>query len=253
MSDRHQYQNPPIKEAICRFRFESEQDWDPLLPGRLQRALNDDYTGKAQEQRSLSVRFDAYGKEPPNVNEVATTQLVKEDGTRMVGVGHNVLSVHMLYPYQDPGETEDVGWEEFKDRISKALSAYWEEAKPSGVKKIGIRYANEIMIPQEEARVDDYIRDALPRLKEDLFRLAWFSCRIVYLYEDGARIFVRQKALEPIDEHVRILLDLNVVWESDDELISQGDAFAKAEDLRNRERTAFEAFITDKSRSLFDA
>ena len=63
---------------------------------------------------------------------------------------------------------------------------------------------------------------------------------------------VRQEALEPIDKHVRILLDLDVVWESNDELISQGDAFAKAEDLRNRERAAFEAFITDKSRSLFN-
>lgn len=253
MPDRRQYLNPPIKEAACEFHFESEQDWDPLLPGRLQQALNDDYTGRAREERSLSVKFDAYGNERPEVNEMAKIQLVTENRTRRVGVGRDVLSIHMLRPYQDPGETEDIGWEEFRERISRALSAYWDVAKPSGVQRIGIRYANEITIPKQEATVSDYIRDALPRLQGDLFDLAGFSCQVAYLYEDGAYLFVRQQTLEPIGGHVRILLDLHVVWKSDDKLVSQDDALAKAEDLRDRERVAFEAFITDESRKLFDA
>lgn len=253
MPERRQYKNPPIKEAICEFRFGSERDWDPLLPGKLQQALGGDYTGKAREQRSLSVGFEAYGNKPPDVKEVAKIQLVTEGNKRMVGVGRNMLSVHMLRPYQDSDEAEGgIGWEEFKTRISKALSAYWGVANPDGVSQVAIRYMNEIRIPEEEVRVDDYINDALPQLEETPVHLAGFSCRVVYLYEDGVCLFAHQEALEPIDGQVRFLLDFNVVWEAD-ELISKDEALAKAEDLRDRERSAFEAFITDKSRDLFDA
>ena len=55
---------------------------------------------------------------------------------------------------------------------------------------------------------------------------------------------------------------LQVMWAFCSILMSYGKihsrldkvrALAKAEDLRNRERTAFEAVITDKAREVFDA
>ena len=45
---------------------------------------------------------------------------------RMVGIGPDVLSVHMLRPYQDPDKAEEGGWVEFRPRIETALGAYWK-------------------------------------------------------------------------------------------------------------------------------
>ena len=58
--------------------------------------------------------------------------LFTEDQTRAVGVGPDVLSVHMLRPYQRPEPPEESGWDEFRPRIATALKAYWDVAEPVG-------------------------------------------------------------------------------------------------------------------------
>ena len=255
MSERRQYPNPPIKEAVCEFHFGPNQDWDPLLPGKLQQALGERYTGKAREARSVSIGLETHDDRPPNIKyreEAAKIQLVTGDGTRMAGVGKNVLSVHMLRPYQSPDEAERVGWDAFVPLITEALSAYWDVANPGGVKQIGIRYINEILIPEESVEVDDYIKDALPKVEGIPDTTSGFVCWVEYAYDDNVRLRLCQATLKTPPEHIGLLLDLDVVWKSD-EAISQDDAVAKAMDLRDRERAAFEAFITDKSRDLFDA
>lgn len=256
MPKRRQYRNPPIKEAVCEFRFGPKQDWDPLLPGKLQQALGNAYTGQALEQRAVSIGLQTHEDRPADLKYgegVVNIQLATDNGKRRVGVGRNVLSVHMLHPYQLPDEHGRTGWDAFVPRIEKALSAYWGLVQPDGVKRIGIRYINEILIPEEDVEIGDYIRDALPHGHEIPVNLEGFICRVEYAYvADNARLAVSQATLNAPEGHTQILLDLDVIWEFD-ELISQGDALAKAKDLRIREREAFEAFITNKSRDLFDA
>ena len=38
-----QYNSPPIKEAICEFRFRSETPWDLAVPGLIYAELKDDF------------------------------------------------------------------------------------------------------------------------------------------------------------------------------------------------------------------
>ena len=257
-TERRQYKNPPIKEAVCEFRFGPKQDWDPLLPGNLQQALcglGDEYTGKALEQRIVSVGIETHEDKPPALKYdegAIKVQLATEKNIRRIGVGRNVLTIHMLAPYQDSSDDVESGWPEFAHRIKNALSAYWNLVNPDGVFQVGIRYINEILIPEEEVEIDDYVKDALPRGEGIPDTVNGFGCRIEYIYDDVVRLALSQATLKPPPGHVKILLDLDVVWKSD-ELISQDESVAKAKDLRDRERTAFEAFITNKSRDLFDA
>ena len=255
MNERRQYRNPPIKEAFCEFHFGPRQDWDPIIPGKLHRELGDRYSGKARERRSVSIGLETHEDRSPDIKyreDATKVQLVTEDNTRIVGIGQDVLSIHMMHPYQDPDDPESAGWEDFFRRIKEALSAYWELVRPAGVQQIGIRYINEILVPKKEIRIDGYIKDALPRGAGIPNTVNGFACSIEYRYDDDVRLALTQATLKPPPEHMKILLDLYVVWKSN-ELISQDEALAKAEDLRNRERTAFEAFITDESRNLFDA
>ena len=79
-------------------------DWDPTVPGKLQAELGDEYSGKPREQRAVQVGLRVQKGKPADLQYdegLAKVQLVTKQGTRMVGVGPDVLSIHMLRPYQD--------------------------------------------------------------------------------------------------------------------------------------------------------
>lgn len=252
---RRRYENPPIEEALCEFRFQPDQGWNLTVPGKLHVELGNEYTGRPQEQKVVNVTLNAQGGQPSRLSYeegFAKTQLVTNDGKRQVGVGKDVLSVHMLRPYQDPLYPDQTGWDEFRPRIEKALDAYWKVMQPKGVNRIGLRYVNKIVIPQVAVRVEDYLKCALPEVAglPDLQRS--FVSRVEYDYADGIRLVLSQGSILAPEAHVGFLLDLDVIWENP-EGVARDEALSKVGDLRTREREAFETVITEKARELFNA
>ena len=255
MNQRRRYRNPPIEEALCEFRFLPSREWDLTIPGKLHLRLGDAYSGKPQEQKVVDIALNAEEGQPPRMSYgagPAKVQLITPDGKRQVGVGKDVLSVHMLRPYQDPRNLGRRGWDEFRPRISAALDSYWKVTEPIGVCRIGVRYLNKIIIPQKAVAVERYLKCALPVVRGFPDRLNHFMSRIDYAYEDDVRIVLSQGSINAPQDHVGFLLDLDVIWENS-QAVGQDEALARAEDLRNRERTAFEAVITDKAREVFNA
>ena len=255
MQERRRYRNPPIEEALCEFRFKPGRAWDLTIPGKLQAAIGDEYMGKPQEQRVVQVGLEVQGDKPSNLQlgeGLARVQLVTGNGKRMVGVGSDVLSIHMLRPYQNPREPKLSGWEEFRPRIETALDAYWKVAQPVGVLRIGIRYINRIVIPQGTVRIEEYLKCGMPDVDGLPDQLTNFMSRVDYTYGDGVRIVLSQGSIDAPPDHVGFLLDLDVIWENP-EPVDKARALTIANDLRDRERAAFEAVITDRARELFDA
>ena len=255
MEQRRRYRNPPIEEALCEFRFKPGQAWDLTIPGKLQAAIGEEYVGKPQEQRVVQVGLQVQGDKSSNLQlgeGLAKVQLVTGDGKRMVGVGPDVLSIHMMRPYQDPREPERSGWEEFRPRTETALGAYWDVAQPLGVLRVGIRYINKIVIPQGTVAVEKYLKCALPDVAGLPDQLTNFMSRVDYSYADNVRIVLSQGSVDVPPGQVGFLLDLDVIWENS-EPVDKLRALSIANDLRERERAAFEAVITDKARELFDA
>jgi len=255
MEQRRRYKNPPIEEALCEFRFRPRQDWDLTIPGKLHGEIQDAYSGKPRQQNVVEATLQTGGDQRPNVTYregLAKVQLVTEDGTRMVGIGQDVLSVHMLRPYQDAVAPEKSGWDEFRPRLEEALDAYWHVAGPVGVYRIGIRYINKIVVPQRRVEVGDYLKCAPPNADGLPDQMNGFVSRVEYVYEDGVRLILSHGNADAPKDHIGFLLDIDVIWEASDP-VDRDEALAKADDLRARERTAFEALITDDARGLFDA
>ncbi len=255
MSERQIYKNPPIEEALCEFRFQPSQDWDLTIPGKLHLQLGTEYRGKPQEQKVVNFELNAQEGQPPNISYgegLAKVQLLTENGRRIVAIGRDVLSVHMLRPYQITEHGGPSGWDEFKPRIRQALDAYWEVAQPQGVNKVGIRYINRIVIPEDTVRVADYLLCALPIVAGLPGSLSNFMSRVEYQYGDGVTLVLSQGSIDAASNHVGFLLDLDVTQEIP-ETVDQPEALAIAENLRERERIAFESVITDKARELFNA
>ena len=118
--------------------------------------------------------------------------------------------------------------------------------------RIGIRYINKIVVPQTPVEVESYLKCALPEVSGLPDRLHNFVSQVEYVYPDGVRLVLSQSLVNAPKGHVGFLLDLDVIWEST-EPITRDEALTKADDLRAREREAFETVITDKARELFDA
>lgn len=253
MTERH-YAHPPIEEALCEFRFSPSRDWDFTVPGKLQTELGDEYTGKPRQQTAVRLGLEAQEGRPPNVRYdegVARVHLVSKDGTRLVGVGPDVLSIHMLRPYRAEGPPGRTGWNEFRRRISAALDAYWKVAEPLGVTRIGIRYLNKIVVPQNTVRVEHYLRCALPDVEGLPDRLNNFVSRVDYAYEDGVRLVLLQGSVDVPSDCVGFLLDLDVIWE-DATAVFRDAALTIVDNLHDRDLVAFEAVITERARGLFN-
>ena len=253
MTQGQRYGKPPIEEAVCELRFKSDQDWDFTVPGRLYTKLENEYPGKPRDQKAVAIGLDIQEGGPANMkyNEgLVGVQLLSKNQKRMVGVGPNRLTIHMLKPYQDP-DIEIDGWEDFKSRIEVALYTYWDVAKPEGICRVGIRYINKIIIPEQEADIKEYFQITFPNVEELPKKLTRFVNQVEYDYEDDVCLILSQGYADVSQERSReLLLDLDVIW-SPHEPVPQKRALAMTDVLHSREIEAFEAIITDKTRELF--
>ena len=208
------------------------------------------YPGTPRLQKSVELGVQIRGGSPHNFQfgeGPGKVQLITKDEKRIVGVGPNTLSVHMLHPYQDPNDLDKIGWDEFLPRISRALDAYWGVTQPQGVIRIGIKYINKLVIPGELTKVSEYLRCALPDVDGLPSHLLNLMSRAEYAYEDNVRLALSQGKVEN-----GFILDIDVIWEGYDAL-SRIETDTRIDDLRNREREVFETVITDKARGLFNA
>jgi uncharacterized protein (TIGR04255 family) len=255
MAKRRRYKNPPIEEAVCEFRFTPGPEWDLTIPGKLHAVVRDTYPGKPRHQNVVEAALQSESGRSPNLmfrEGIMKVQLVNEAGNRMLAVGQDVLSVHVLRPYQNPEDPETSGWDEFRPRIETGLRAYWTVAEPVGVHRIGIRYINKIVIPRPTIRIETYFACGPPPIKDLPEQVGALLSHVEYRYEDGAKLLLTHANTEAPIGSVGFLLDLDVVREAPEPL-PQERVMERVDELRERERSAFEAVITNAARELFDA
>jgi uncharacterized protein (TIGR04255 family) len=247
----HKYKNAPIIEALCEFTFvpmTAPEGHFFMLPGLLKAELGADYPGSPREQRLQSVMLPAGQTNITVQDSLFRIQMPTGDGTRLLSIGPNTLSVSMLKPYGEDG------WEgEFLPRITKALKAYKKVAKPASVSRIGVRYINQIQIPVADANVENYIvlKDSAPGLLKA--NPISFVRRQEYVKEDTTKIIITYaKTIPATSNHTGVLLDIDTIWDSKP-ISEEKDIIKKVKDLHRLEGAVFEALITDSARELFNA
>jgi uncharacterized protein (TIGR04255 family) len=248
-SHRRQYKNPPIEEAICEFRFDPDPAWDLTILGKLHERLKDEYQGKPVDQRTLAADLSQGASEGSldmvMKGGISRLKFPTSDGTRLVSVGRNVLGVSSLRPYE--------GWDSLFPRVTRALEAYQEVASHLSITRVGVRYINRIVVPGSGIDLGRYFKCLPPHVPGLPGGPGNFLTRVEYSYEDEATLLLNYAAVDSPEGSSAFLLDLDVAWQADDGKRTIDEAVSLVGDLRNRERSAFEALITDDTRRLFDA
>lgn len=255
------YKNPPIEEAICEFRFAPSRDWDLTIPGKLHHQIIDEYGGQPKELRVLETTVktgsDSEAAEIQHRAEIGKLLLVNNEGTRMVGVGPDVMSVHMLRPYQNSAAPETSGWDEFRPRIEKAIKAYWGVANPRGVSRIGVRYINKLVVPKQKEGIKRSLKKLVECTPPDIHGFPGMmdnlASRFEYTCPDNMKLALSQHLANAENDQFEFFLDIDVAWNTTDEPIDQGAALEKTSQLKDQENKIFEALITNRAREHFDA
>lgn len=249
---RRQYRNPPIEEAVCELRFLPDPEQDFAAPARFYDTIRKDYPAKPELQPLQPSELTVKGK-PAGFQLALRGQggkiIFRNDArTHLVGLASNLLSVHVLRPYP--------GWERFRPRIVQAIDAYAATAGPNGLSRIGFRYINKIEVGEENLPISKLLSVGPLTPKTITLGKATFFARVEATYPDRpAKLAVTVASVEASKPHgAAVLLDLEVAQEwPTEQPLPIAETMAAVDDFRVRERAAFEAYVTDQARKIFDA
>ncbi len=249
--NRRTYKNPPIQEALCAFHFVPDDQWNVMYPALLYDKVKGEYSGKPREQKLVNIEPNPKGVQGfPSaamaLNEITRTQFVTPDEKKILGINKDDLSISVLRPYP--------GWEVFRPAIEKGLDVYREIAKPKGLRRIGLRYINQLEIDGQLADILKCFASPPPPLAGPNSRIDNFTSRYEYLYNDEPiKVAVGFARLVAPAGKIAALLDVDLIWQSPADPLDLNQAMAKVDDMRQRERIIFESLITDQARQIFDA
>lgn len=151
-----QYTNPPIREAVCEFRFPHGPDsWDLSFPGLIYNELRESFPRRIQPEQPQQTFTFAFGNpqqmlggfNPADPSQ--TLQFWKADSTDgVITIAPNRIAISHYRPYP--------GWEAFQSIIQKAHEAFLKIAQPRSIDRIGLRYLNAIEFQSQSITLPNY-------------------------------------------------------------------------------------------------
>ncbi|MFH9498862.1 TIGR04255 family protein [Streptomyces globisporus] len=240
------YRNPPIVEAVCTFSFASDSHWNVTVPGRFYELVRDSYPEEPEERSVMQANFNL-GQDAP-VEQVSLgsvgSRVAFRNKSQILTVAPRNLGIHALAPYE--------GWDVFRKRCLEALDAYTSVIGEAEIAGIGLRYVNRVILPGTTVNLSEYFTIA-QGLPADGFpgKLTTFFDRMEVSYEDvPASIAFTWASDDKVADRAAFIMDFDLQWRGE---IGHSDVPSFLDELRERERIAFESLIQDKLRGVFDA
>lgn len=241
------YANPPLIEAICDFHFVPSQPWDWTVLGLVYDRIKGEFPNKIQPNSpmlNVSIGMPSGGPMPG----AARMQFRREDGSALVQVGPDNLTVNHLTPYS--------GWPQYREMIAGALAVYRDVAAPQGLHRIALRYINRINIPAGLMRdvgveIGDYVlaQPSIPDLVPQVFS-SWAQ-RVEIFFNEANMVLVLQSGTGAGSETFPVSFLLDLTMSPPMLPVALDDALTWLEQAHANIETVFEECLGPKARELF--
>lgn len=213
--------------------------------GGIVEQLRNAYAGPPQRRNQLQLQAHVQGDAIATASRMSLHQLMlpSTDGKAIVGVGENLLSVHVLAPYP--------GWAAFLPRVRETMAIYRELARPEGLLLVGVRYIDQIVVPADANLVEYF--PCLPSRPESMPGLI-DGFHVLTQARDAKDNFTAVLTMASVpsrDGRLAVLYDLNVVRVFE-RPVALDDLQQHADFLHARQRRIFEDSITESTRRLFE-
>jgi uncharacterized protein (TIGR04255 family) len=150
------YANPPLREAVCEFRFQQgHEPWNLSFPGLIYNELREEFPKRIQptpprQGFSISLGFSPgwTGGPGPAPEHQSLTFWREQSNDGAITVAPNQINISHYRPYPS--------WDAFLDIIRQAYNSYVNVAKPQGIQRVGLRYTNEIQFPTDSLTLSEY-------------------------------------------------------------------------------------------------
>jgi len=197
------FMRPPLVSAACEFRFMPSDKWDMTIPGLIWDLLKERYPERRQDTRletEIVQRPDGVEQKLTQTNWLT---MFRSDEDATVQVTQDQLLITRGRPYPN--------WPIFRDEIAFALECYDSTMTPQALVRVGLRYVNQIDIPQESIELEDYLEfyPASGKGLPDTF--ANFMASAEYPFGNGDAVLRLRlaPAPSPNEETTSIILDLD--------------------------------------------
>lgn len=238
------YQHSPLVEALCEFGFAPSGDWNQELVSGLQGA----FTGEFPVRKDLKtiqaqVAVNAQGVHQ-GLLQGERIQFVSEDGTSMVQVAPNTLTINDLKPYS--------GWDAFKPAILSALATYKQVANPATFFRAHLRYINRIELEGPTVELDDWFQFSFRQPEvSGLPGAATYIVGAHYPFSENATLRVEVATAPSADNVLAAMLDLEYISVGEN-VLSFEDVDAWLEDAHKCVESAWLGSITEKLHLMYE-
>lgn len=240
------YKNAPIREAVVDIEADSSLGIDFEKLRAIHRQIITEYP--REETRHLSEGLFQFGPEIKATAQQKPWALLFWNtlNNQVVQARLNGFSFSRLEPYED--------FDHLKNEARRLWDIYREVARPTKVRRVAVRYINQLNLPGNRVDPEDYL-NAYPyvseRLPDALRSIGPFLMNLQLLQDDLKGVLVFNQALTAPKKPntVSIVLDFYLSV-SDPPVTNEEELWEFFEKLRQRKNEYFEAFITDKTREL---
>jgi len=240
------YKNPPVVEALCEIFFTGSK-WDGTIPGMFFDKIKADYSVKKElKQIGVGLSISPEAQQFIPMGGSTRIQFLKPDGSQLIQIEKDLIVINQLRPYPR--------FEDWSPVVDKMLKLYCELAQPAGIRQLGIRYINRIVIPAHTFKMEDYFK-LYPEIPDSLGAMhGRFMMRLEIPAKHKGHQLIITFATTQSDspETSAEMLDLYNVYPMPPQLLAVHDLDKYKKEAHENIELAFENSITQKSRDLFE-
>lgn len=235
------YKKPPILEAIFEAKF-AYDFYDPALPGQVFEKIKENYPKK----RTVNlVTLNLVNNQNDDSKEslahhMPVMQAWANDDSALVQIGQGIISANQLR-YEN--------WDKFSPIIKNILDAYIESTESSRVMRLGTRYINRFVIPEENINLTDYFYLGL-QLPVTFNELIGMDLTFIHRrLEFEVKTKFMSDVLRADEIGVAFILDIDCYITSDLESKTSDKLLMLATRAHDTLEDIFESLITEKMRN----